>query len=180
MKDNQEYILFKTIALRHSPHLKDWQSLNKLQEGTRRSFIVQFNNNFDRISILIHFKHLSIYNLTLHYRKKSASNRKTKKVYPQHKMNLSFENTIELLTYLSSKNYEVDWIEIRFKNGWAIKNAWLNELEFITNNTQERNLLFEKLISISGQGPIDINSLEINETYSLCTDGEVKLKPLFS
>jgi hypothetical protein len=53
-------------------------------------------------------------------------------------------------------------------------------LEFITNNTQERNLLFEKLISISGQGPIDINSLEINETYSLCTDGEVKLKPLFS
>ena len=101
-------------------------------------------------------------------------------MYPQHKLNLSFENTLELLTYLSSKNYKVDWIEIRFKNGWVIKNAILNELEFITNNTQERNLLFEKLISISGQGPIDINSLEINETYSLCTDGEVKLKPLFS
>ena len=180
MKDNQEYILSKTLELRHSPHLEDREGLNKLQLETHRSFIVQFNNNFDRISILIHFKHLSIHNLTLHYRKKSASNRKTKKVYPQHKMNLSFENTLELLTYLSSKNYQVDWIEIRFKNGWAIKNAILNELEFITNNTQERNLLFEKLISISGQGPIDINSLEINETYALCTGGEVKLKPLFS
>ena len=180
MKDNQEYILFKTLELRHSPHLEDRESLNKLQLETHRSLMVQFNNNFDRISILIHFKHLSIHNLTLHYRKKSTSNRKTKKVYPQHKMNLSFKNTLELLTYLSSKNYEVDWIEIRFKNGWAIKNAMLNDLEFITNNTQERNLLFEKLISISGQGPIDINSLEINETYSLCTGGEVKLKPLFS
>jgi hypothetical protein len=180
MKDSQEYILFKTLELRHSPHLEDREGLNKLEKGTHRSFIARFNNNFDRISILIHFKHLSIHKLTLHYRKKSASNRKTKKVYSQHKMNLSFENTLELLTYLSSKNYQVDWIEIRFKNGWAIKNAMLNELEFITNNTQERNLLFEKLISISGQGPIDINSLEINETYSLCTDAEVKLKPLFS
>ena len=180
MKDNQEYILFKTIALRHSPYLEGRESLNKLQLETHRSLIVQFNNNFDRIFILIHFKHLSIHNLTLHYRKKSASNRKTKKVYPQHKMNLSFENTLELLTYLSSKNYQVDWIEIRFKNGWIIKNTILNELEFITNNTQERNLLFEKLISISGQGPIDINSLEINETYALYTGGEVKLKPLFS
>ncbi len=93
-------------------------------------------------------------------------------------MNLFFENTLELLTYLSSKNYKADWIEIRFKNGWAIKNDFLNGLEFITNNTQERNLLFEKLISFSGQGPIDINSLEINETYSLCTDGEPQL-PIF-
>lgn len=180
MKDSQEYILFKAVGLRYSACTEDMDDPNKLEKGTHRSFIVQFNNNFDRISILIHFKHLSIHNLTLHYRKKSSSNRKTKKMYPQHKMNLSFENALELLTYLSSKNYHVDWIEIRFKNGWAIKDAMLNDLEFITNNTQERDLLFEKLISISGQGPIDINSLEINETYSLCTDGEVKLKPLFS
>ena len=101
-------------------------------------------------------------------------------MYPQHKLNLSFENTLELLTYLSSKNYKVDWIEIRFKNGWAIKNDLLNGLEFITNNTQERNLLFEKLVSLSGQGPIDINSLEINENYTLHTPGRVKLKPIFS
>ena len=180
MKDSQEYILFKTIELRYSPWIADMVNPNNLQKGRYRSFIIGFNNNFDIISMLIHFKHLNIHKLTLHYRKKSASNRKTQKVYPQHKMNLFFKNTLELLTYLSSKNYKVDWIEIRFKNGWAIKNAFLNELEFITNNTQERNLLFEKLISLSGQGPIDINSLEINETYTLCTDGRVKLKPLFS
>ena len=180
MKDNQEYILFKAIGLRYAPWIEDMDDPNKLEKGTHRSFTIEFNNGFDKISMLIHFKHLSIHKLILHYRKKSASNRKTQKVYPQHKMNLSFQNTLELLTYLSSKNYDVDWIEIRFKNGWAIKNAFLDELEFITNNTQERNLLLEKFISLSGQGPIDINSLEINETYLLCTDGEVKLKPLFS
>jgi hypothetical protein len=189
MKDSQEYILFKTIELRHSPSIEEmdnarssWMVLgnsNKLQEGPHRSFIIQFNNNFDSISMLIHFKHLSIHNLTLYYRKKSARNRKTKKVYPQHKMNLSFENTLELLTYLSSKSYTIDWLEIRFKNGWAINNDFPNGLEFITKNTQERNLLLEKLISLSGQGPIDINSLEINETYTLHTLGSVKLKPLF-
>ena len=179
MKDSQEYILFKTIELRYSPWIEDMDDHNKLEKGTHRSFTIKFNNDFDRISILIHFKHLSIHNLTLHYRKKSARNRKTQKVYPQHKMNLFFENTLELLTYLSSKNYKVDWIEIRFKNGWAIQDKFLNSLEFITNNTQERNLLLQKLISISGQGPIDIDSLEINQTYTLQTDGRVKLKPLF-
>ena len=178
MKDSQDYILFKTIELRYSPWIEDMDDHNKLEKGTHRSFTIKFNNDFDRISILIHFKHLSIQKLILHYRKKSARNRKTKKVYPQHKMNLSFENTLELLTYLSSKNYKVDCIEIRFKNGWAIKNGLINELDFITNNTIERNSLLEKLIIISGQGPIDINELEINETYSLCTNGETKLTPL--
>ena len=180
MKDSQEHILFKTIELRYFPWIEDTDDHNKLEKGIHRSFTIKFNNYFDRISMLIHFKHLSIHNLILHYRKKNARNRKTKKVYPQHKMNLSFENTLELLTYLSIKNCKVDCIEIRFKNGWAIQDKFLNSLEFITNNTQERNLLFEKLIALSGQGPIDINSLEINKTYSLCTDGVVKLKPLFS
>ena len=96
MKDNQEYILFKTIELRYSPWILYKENTNNLQENTYRSFIIGFNNNFDRISMLIHFKYLNIYNLTLYYRKKSARNRKSKKVYPQHKMNLSFKNTLEL------------------------------------------------------------------------------------
>lgn len=102
MKDNQEYILFKTIGLRYSPLMED-ELLSRIEEGNpnilekykHRSFNIEFNNNFDRISILIHFKHLSIHNLTLHYRKKSSKNRKTQKVYPQHKMKLFFENTLE-------------------------------------------------------------------------------------
>ena len=180
MKDNQEYILFKSIELRHSPWISEIDNPSKLKFGDiHRSFIIQFNDSIDRISMLIHLKHLSILKLTLYYRKKSAENRKNKKQYPQQKMRLSFDNTLELLTYLSSKNYKADWFEIRFKNGWAIQHSFINGLEFITNNTQERNLLLEKFISLSGQGPIEIDSLGINQTYTLHTDGRVKVKPLF-
>ncbi len=153
---------------------------NQLQgENIHRSFIIQFNRNIDIVAMLIHFKELNILEMELCYRKKSAENRKNKKQYPQHKLRLSFNNTLELLTYLSHKNYKADWFELRFKNGWVIQHSFVNGLEFITNNTQERNLLLQKLISISGQGPIDIDSLEINQTYTLQTDGRVKLKPLF-
>jgi len=180
MKDSQEYILIRSLELRHSPWISEMDNPNQLQDrGIHRSFIIQFNDRIDRISMLIHFKHLSILKMELCYRKKGAENRKKKKQYPQHKMRLSFDNTLELLTYLSSKNYKADWFELRFKNGWVIQHSFINGLEFITNNTQERNLLFERLVSLSGQGPIDIDSLEINQTYTLHTDGRVKIKPLF-
>jgi len=116
----------------------------------------------------------------------TSQTKKVKELEKRYKVHLSvpdardtYDNTLELLSYLASKNYKIDWFEIRFKNGWAIKNHWLNGIEFITNNTMERNLLIEKLITISGQGPIDINSLQINEIYTLCTNGKVKHKPLF-
>ena len=180
MKDSQEYILIRSLELRHSPWISEMDNPNQLQDrGIHRSFIIQFNDSIDRISMLIHFKELNILKMELCYRKKGAENRKKKKQYPQHKMRLSFDNTLELLTYLSSKNYKTDWFELRFKNGWVIQHSFINGLEFITNNTQERNLLFERLVSLSGQGPIDIDSLEINHTYTLHTDGRVKLKPLF-
>ena len=122
MKDNQEYILIKSIQLRHSPWISEIDNPSQLQDrGIHRSFIIQFNDSIDRISMLIHFKHLSILKLTLYYRKRSAENRKNKKQYPQQKMRLSFDNTLELLTYLSSKNYKADWFEIRFKNGKQVK-----------------------------------------------------------
>ncbi len=73
--------------------------------------------------MLIHFKELNILEMELYYREKSAYNRKAQKVYPQHKMRLSFSNTLKLLTYLSSKNYKADWFEVRFKNGWAIQHS---------------------------------------------------------
>jgi hypothetical protein len=177
MKDSQEYLLIKSLELRHSPWIFEADNPNKLQDGIHRSFNLIFNTYLDRISILIHFKHLNIENMELYYRKRSANNRKIKKVYPQRKMKLYFNNTLELLSYLSGNNYKVDWFQIRFTNGWVIKNHFINGLEFITNNTIERNLLLEKIITVSGQGPIDINSLEINETYTLCTNGELKQKP---
>ena len=180
MKDSQEYILIKSIELRHSPWITEDGDPNKLQEGKYRSFNVVFNHNLDRISILMYFKHLKINNIKLYYRKRSSKRTKMKKAYPQHKMKLFYNNTLELLTYLAGKNYKIDCFEIRFTNGWAIKNYWLNGLEFITNNIIERNFLLEKLIIISGQGPIDIKSLLINETYLLGTNGEVNHKPLFA
>ena len=180
MKDNQEYILIKSIQLRHSPWISEMDNPNQLQDrGIHKSFIIEFNNNIDRVAMLIHFKELNILKMELCYRKKGAENRKKKKQYPQHKMRLSFDNTLELLTYLSSKNYKADWFEIRFKNGWVIQHSFINGLEFITNTNTERNLLLDKFVSLSGQGPIDIDSLEINHIYTLHTDGRVKLKPLF-
>ena len=115
----------------------------------------------------------------LYYRKKKLRNKNNKKANPQRKMRLHFNTTLELLTYLSSKSYKIDWLEITFKNGWAIKSLFFG-VEFITNTVKERNQLFEKIIAISGQGPIDINSLKINKTYILRTNGEVRFKPLFS
>jgi len=115
----------------------------------------------------------------LYYRKKKLRNKNNKKANPQRKMRLHFNTTLELLTYLSSKNYNIDWLEITFENGWAIKSLFFG-VEFITNTVKERNQLFEKIIAISGQGPIDIKSLKINKTYILRTNGEVRFKPLFS
>jgi len=176
MKDNQEYILLKSIELRHSPFVFETEDPCKIKHGIHRSFILQFNLNIDRMFMFIHFKHLKINAMELYYRKKSGKNRKTRKVYPQHKMRLTFDNTHELLYYLGCKNYKIDWFEIRFQNGWVIKSCWLNGIEFITNNTIERNLLIEKLIAISGQGPININSLQINQAYAFCINGELKQK----
>jgi hypothetical protein len=180
VKDNQEYILIKSIGLRHSPWISENDNSRQLQDkAIHRSFIIEFNDNIDRVSMLIHFKELNILEMELYYRKISARNKKHRKVYPQHKMRLSFNNTLELLTYLSHKNYKADWFQLRFKNGWVIQHSFINGLEFITNNTKERKLLLEKFISLSGQGPINIDSLQINQTYTLHTDGRVKLKPLF-
>ena len=98
MKDNQEYILIKSIQLRHSPWVSEIGNPNKLQDGSvHRSFIIQFNDSIDRISMLIHFKELNILEMELYYRKISARNKKHRKAYPQHKMRLSFNNTLECI-----------------------------------------------------------------------------------
>ena len=185
MKDSQKYVLIETVTLRYVPLEMSHSQMciidndSGIENEAHRSFQVKFNPRYSDLAILIHFKHLQISDLLLYYRKKKLRNKNNKKVNLQRKMRLHFNTTLELLTYLSSKSYKIDWLEITFKNGWAIEAKFFG-VHFITNNVKERNQLFEKLITISGQGPIDINSLEINETYSLCTDGEVKLKPLFS
>ena len=185
MKDSQKYVLIETVTLRYVPLEMSHSQMciidndSGIENEAHRSFQVKFNPRYSDLAILIHFKHLQISDLLLYYRKKKLRNKNNKKVNLQRKMRLHFNTTLELLTYLSSKSYKIDWLEITFKNGWAIEAKFFG-VHFITNNVKERNQLFEKLITISGQGPIDINSLEINETYALYTGGEVKLKPLFS
>ena len=180
MKDSQQYVLIETVQLRYvslemnHSHFCIIDNDSAIENDAHRSFQVEFNPCYNDLAILIHFKHLQISDLQLYYRKKN-----NKKANPQRKMRLHFNTTLELLTYLSSKSYKIDCLEITFKNGWAIKAMFLG-VQFITNTVKERNQLFEKIITISGQGPIDINTLEINEDYILRTNGEVRLKPLFS
>ena len=184
MKDSQQYVLIETVTLRYVPLEMSHSQMcitnndSGIENEAHRSFQIKFNKNYNDLAILIHFKHLQISDLQLYYRKKKLRNKNNKKANPQRKMRLHFNTTLELLTYLSSKSYKIDWLEITFKNGWAIKAMFLN-VQFITNTVKERNQLFEKIITISGQGPIDINTLEINKTYILRTNGEVRFKPLF-
>ena len=185
MKDSQQYLLIESLTLRYVPlemegsFMSVTKNLSVIDNEANRSFEIKFNPFYHGLLVLIHFKHLQISDLQLYYRKKILKKKTTKKVNPQRKMRLHFNTTLELLTYFSSKSYSLDWFEISFNNGWVIHYNILG-IHFITNNFKERNQLFEKLINISGQGPIDINTLETNETYVLMSNGEVKLKPLFS
>ena len=73
MKDNQEYILFKSIELRHSPWISEIDNPNQLLgENIHRSFIIQFNRNIDRVALLIHFKELNIIEMELMLQEKKC------------------------------------------------------------------------------------------------------------
>lgn len=117
--------MIQSIELRHSPWINDIDKPNILENNTYRSFNLMFNTNIDRLSMLIHFKELKIHEMQLYYRKNGTRSNKATKVYPQHKMRLSFNNTLELLEYLSNKNYNVDWFNIKFENGWHIEDQTL-------------------------------------------------------
>ena len=79
MKDSQEYILIRSLELRHSPWISEMDNPNQLQDrGIHRSFIIQFNDSFDRISMLIHLKHLSILKLTFITEKRVLKTEKIK------------------------------------------------------------------------------------------------------
>ena len=70
MKDSQEYLLFKSLEMRHSSWIENIDEPNRLDNGTHRGFIIEFDPNFNKLLMLLHFKHLSILKLTLYYRKK--------------------------------------------------------------------------------------------------------------
>ena len=80
-------------------------------------------------------------------------------------MQKKHKNTAELLDYLDTKSYDIRQLEIEFTNGWKIKQIPFVEFCFYTNSTSERDGLIDKLLAVSGQGPIDVSNLEPNFSY---------------
>jgi len=128
--------------------------------------------------LLLHFKHLEIKHKTLLYQVDNGIRQRKNTKHPVRKMVKKHNTTTELLSYLSDKPYKVRHLELEFTNGWKIKQMPYIALRFYTNSTEERDELITGLLSISGQGPIDIPKLEENYTYSFNShDTLVKVDP---
>ena len=116
--------------------------------------------------LLLHFKNLEIKSKTLIYQINNGHRQRKSTVHPYRKMQKKHKNTAELLGYLNTKSYDIYQLEIEFTNGWKIKQIPRVEFYFYTNSTSERDDLIDKLLAISGQGPIDVSKLAPNFTYS--------------
>ena len=115
--------------------------------------------------LLLHFKDLEIKSKTIIYEVNNGPRQRKSTVHPQRKMQKKHKNTAELLDYLGTKSYDIRQLEIEFTNGWKIKQRPSIQFCFYTNSTSERDGLIDKLLSISGQGPIETLSLEPNFSY---------------
>ena len=122
---------------------------------------------------LLHFKDLEIKNKTIYYQVDNGMRQRKNTKHPIRKMRKAHKNTAEFIEYLSNKSYNILKLELKFTNGWEIKQKAYSELMFYTNSTNERNQLILKLLSAAGQGPIDVSKLDINYTYSF--ESAVKL-----
>ena len=116
--------------------------------------------------LLLHFKDLEIKSKTLIYQVNNGYRQRKSTLHPQRKMQKKHKNTAELLDYLNTKPYDICQLEIEFTNGWKIKQRPYVEFCFYINSTSERNDLIDKLLFISGQGPIHVSNLEPNFSYS--------------
>ncbi|MCH1400990.1 MAG: hypothetical protein L7U78_00545 [Schleiferiaceae bacterium] len=128
--------------------------------------------------LLLHFKDLEIKHKTLLYQVDNGIRQRKSTKHPVRKMVKKHTTTAELLRYLSDKPYKIIHLELEFTNGWKIKQMPYIALWFYNNSTEERDKLITRLLSISGQGPIDISKLEENHTYSFIShDTLVKVDP---
>jgi hypothetical protein len=88
-------------------------------------------------------------------------------------MKKKFENTAELLEYLSKKYYDIQYIAIDFTNGWKIKEQPQIEFYFYTNSLEERDELIDKLLHIAGLEVKDKTNLAPNIEYHFKATGEI-------
>ena len=127
---------------------------------------------------LLHFKDLEIKHKTLLYQVDNGIRQRKSTKHPVRKMVKKLNTTAEFLSYLSDKPYKIRHLELKFTNGWKIKQMPYIALWFYTNSTEERDELINRLLSISGQGPIDIPKLDENYTYSFISHNTlVKVDP---
>lgn len=145
--------------------------------SNQKSFCCYLDTTRD-LWLLLHFQDLEIKHKTLLYQVDNGIRQRKSTKHPVRKMVKKHNTTNELLNYLSDKPYKIRHLELEFTNGWKIKQMPYIALRFYTNSTEERDMLITRLISISGQGPIDILKLEENYTYSFIShDTLVKVDP---
>jgi hypothetical protein len=145
--------------------------------SNQKSFSCYLDTTRD-LWLLLHFKDLEIKHKTLLYQIDNGIRQRESTKHPVRKMVKKHNTTTELLSYLSDKPYKIRHLELEFTNGWKIKQMPYIALRFYTNSTEERDKLITRLLSISGQGPIDISKLEENYTYSFIShDTLVKVDP---
>ena len=130
----------------------------------RKSFSLHVDT-IRNLWLLLHFKDLEIKNKTIYYQVDNGIRQRKNTKHPIIKMRKPHKNTAELIEYLRDKPYRLRILELEFTNGWKIKQRPYIELGFYTNSTKERNELINRLLNISGQGPIDASKLDINFSY---------------
>ena len=123
--------------------------------------------------ILLHFKDLEIKNKTIYYQVDNGVRQRKNTKHPIRKMRKPVKNTAELIEYLNNKPYILRKLELEFTNRWKIKQRPFIQFFFYTNSTSERDNLINKLLSISGQGPIDVSNLEPNFGYSFSNSSKL-------
>ena len=131
------------------------------------SFFIKMSKAKTQLWILHHFNHLEIEVIKIYYRKQSKN---PKQLNPQIKLRKTFNKTCELLTYLSTKKYNLNYWKIVFKNGWSLEHLY-NTYTFSCNNKTERNNLLNRILLISG---IEVNkhqNFKHGERYLINLDG---------
>lgn len=141
--------------------------------SNHKSFKIFVGSTRTNLWLLIHFKYLEISNYKIQYQVNNGERQRKNTEHPKRWMKKQIGNTAELLEYLSSKSYDLHYIEIEFTNGWKIKEQPQIEFNFYTNSVEERDELIDKLLGIAGLEIKDKSVLTPNITYLIKATGEI-------
>lgn len=141
--------------------------------SNHKSFKIFVGSTRSNLWLLRHFKHITISNYKLRYKINNGIRQRKNTVHPYRWMKKKFDNTAELLEYLSKKYYDIQYIAIEFTNGWKIKEQPQIEFYFYTNSLEERDELIDKLLHIAGLEVKDKTNLIPNIEYHFKATGEI-------